>query len=336
MKAAVNQDKTPGPRRLQRLLLAGVLATALALAACTAGGQDSLLLDSVPADAVMLGSVQPDKVLGDSGVRDSLDQVLGLLGDKTLEGVLAQIQEASGLDPASLEHVLVFAMDGEQGAVLVSGPYSETTVREAAEERLGDLSVTTHRGYDLHTAGEGATLVFLDDDLLLMGKMEAAKAVIDVRAGEAAAIDGELRDSFLDLGDPPAKLFLLTSDGLFDKSGEAKEEKRGDSALADLPIDLGFLTEIASVGATVDAVEQDFAFTLTMAYPDADQASSARQAIEALLGLVTLFSGAPELSELVDGLEIAAEAEVLTVAGQVNPDELESIAEVLKLLDTRE
>ena len=284
----------------------------------------------------MLGSLQPDRVLGDSSVRESLDQVLGLLGDKTLEDALAQIQEASGLDPATLERVLVFATAGEQGAVLVSGPYSETTVKEAAAEKLGEISVTTHKGYDLHTAGEGATLVFLSDNLLLMGKMEAAKAVIDVRAGEAAALDGELRDSFEAQGDPPAKLFILTSEGLFDKTGEAREEESGDSALADLPIDLGFLTEIASVGVTLDAVEQDFAFTLTMAYPDTAQASSARRAIEALLGLVTLFSGATELSELVDSLEIAAEAEVLTVAGQVNPDDLEGIVEALQILDTTE
>lgn len=312
-----------------RLLLAGALATALALAACTAGGQDYVLLDSVPADAVLLGSVQPERVLGDSNASESLDQVLGLLGDKTLEDALAQVQESSGIDPATVEQVLVFGTAGEQGAVLIAGPYSETMLEEAAEEKLGGLSVTTHRGYDLHTAEEGATLVFLADDLLLMGNLETAKAVIDVREGEAAALDGELRDSFVALGDHPAKLFLLTTEGLFDKSEEAREDKNGDFALDDLPIDLGFLTEIESVGVTVDAVEQDFAFTLAMAYPDAEQANSARRAVEALLGLVTLFAGDADLSELLDGLDVTAVAEVLTVAGQVDVDDIEGIVEVL-------
>ena len=327
----MNEDRDARPNLLQRLLLAGVLAAALALAACTVQEQDTLLLDSVPADAVLLGSVQPERVLQDSNVRESLDQILGLFDDdKTLEDALAQVQEGSGIDPATVEQVLVFQTSEEQGAVLVEGPYSETMLKEAAEEKLGDLSVTAHRGYELHTAEEGATLVFLADDLLLMGALEAAKAVIDVRAGEAAALDGELRDSFEALGDSPVKLFLLMPEGVFDKSFEGED---GDFDLDGLPLDLGFLTGIASVGVTADAVEQDFAFTLTMAYPDAEQASGARRAIEALLGLVTLFGGAPELSDLVDALDVTAEAEVLTVAGQFSPDDIEGIAEALSDLD---
>ena len=329
MKARVNNDR--GARRLlQRLLLASALATALALAACTAQGQDLLLLDSVPADAVMLGSVQPQRALGDSNVRDALDQLLGLLGDKMLEDALTQAQEGSGIDPAAVREVLVFGTAQEEGAALISGPYIEAKIKDAVEEKLGDLSATVHRGHDLYTAGEGKAIAFLADDLLLVGTLESAKAVIDVRAGEAAALDGELRDSFEALGDPPAKLFLLTSDGLLDK---ARKEGDGDSGLGDLPIDLSFLTEVRSVGVTVDAVQQDFAFTLTVAYADAEQASSAQQSVEALLGLVTLFAGAPELSDLLGDLEVTAQEEVLTVAGQFSPDDLESLAEVLSELD---
>ena len=326
MKARVNNDR--GARRLlQRLMVAGALATALALAACAAPGQDSLLLDSVPADAVMLGSVQPERVLGDSNVRESLDQLLALFDDdKTLEDALAQMQEGSGIDPATVEQVLVFGTTEDEGAALISGPYSETMVKEAAEEKLGDLSVTAHLGYDLHTGEEDATLVFLADDLLLMGVVEAAKAVIDVRAGEAAALDGELRDSFVALGDHPAKLFLLTPEGLLDRAQDGKD---GDFGLDGLPLDLGFLTDVRSVGVSVEAVQQDFAFALTMAYPDAKQAGSAERAIEALLGLVTLFAGAPELSELVAGLEVTAGEEVLTVAGQFSPDDIEGLVETL-------
>jgi hypothetical protein len=331
----MNNDRRSRRRQgfLQYLLLAGILAAALMLAACTAGSQDSLLLDSVPADAVMLGSVQPERALGNSDVRDSLDRLVGVFGDKTLEDALAQVQEASGIDPAAVEQVLVFGTADEQGAVLIAGPYSEAKLKETAEEKGGDLSVTTHRGYDLHTTGDGATLVFLAEELLLMGKLEAAKAVIDVRAGEADALGGELRDSFEALGDPPAKLFLLTSEGLFDKPEEAREEESGDFALDDLPIDLSFLTEIDSVGATLDAVQQDFALALTMTYPDADQAGNAQQAIETLLGLVTLLGVAPELSDLLGGLEVTAEGAVLTVAGQFSADDLEGLAEALSELD---
>ena len=325
MKAGLNND-----RLTRRLLLTGVIATALALAACTAQGQDLLLLDSVPADAVMLGSVQPQRALGDSNVRDALDQLLGLLGDKMLEDALTQAQEAGGIDPADVREMLVFGTAQEEGAALISGPYDEAKVKEAAEEKGGDLTVTVHRGHDLHTIGEDKALVFLADDLLLAGAMESVKAVIDVRAGEAVALDGELRDSFEALGDPPAKLFLLTPDGLLDK---AQKEGDGGLGLDDLPIDLGFLTEVRSIGVSVDAVQQDFAFTLTVAYPDAEQASSAQQAVEALLGLVTLFAGAPELSDLLGDLEVTAQEEVLTVAGQFSPDDLESLAEVLSELD---
>ena len=203
MKARVNNDRDSWRRRLlQRLLLASGLAIALALAACTAGGQDSHLLDSVPADAVLLGSVQPQRALQDSNVRDTLDQILGLFSDKTLEDALAQVQEAGGIDPAAVEQVLVFQTAQDEGAALISGTYSETMVREAAEQKGGDLSVTVHRGHELHTAEGGKTFAFLADDLLLMGALESAKAVIDVRAGEAVALDGELRDSFVALGDP--------------------------------------------------------------------------------------------------------------------------------------
>ena len=317
-------------RRVRRLLLAGALATALALAACTAGGQSALLLDSVPADAVLLGSVQPQRALGDSNVRDTLDRLLGLVGDKTLEDALAQVQEAGGVDLAAVEQVLVFQTAQQKGAALVAGPYDAAKIKETAEEKAGSLAVTVHRGQDLYTAGEGKAFVFLADALLLIGAPESAMAVIDVRAGEAGALDGEPRTSFEALGDPPAKLFLLTSEGLFD---ETRKEEDGNSALDDLPIDLGFLTEVRSVGVTLDAVQQEFVFTLAMAYTDAEQASSARQAIEALLGLVTLFGGAPELSDLLGDLKVNAEGDVLTVAGQFSPDDLEGVAEALTELD---
>ncbi len=332
MTAAMSNDSDSRRRRslLQRFLLAGVLATTLALAACTAGGEGALLLDSVPADTVMLGSVQPERALGDTNVRDALDQALSLLGDSTLDDALAQVQDGSGVDLAAMEQVLVFRTSQQQGAVLVAGPYDEAKVKEAAQEKADDLAVIVHRGHNLYTIGEDKALAFLADDLLLVGALELAKAVIDVRTGEAAALDGELRDSFTALGDPPAKLFLLTSDGLF---GEGRKDEDGDFGLGNLPIDMSFLTEVRSVGATIDAVQQDFAFQFTVAYPDAEQASSARQAIEALLGLVTLFGAAPELSELLGGLEVTAEEKVLTVAGQFSPDDLESIAEVLSDLD---
>ena len=331
MRTAVKNDRGSWPRlHLQRLLLAGGLAATLVLAACAGGGQDTLLLDSVPADAVMLGSVQPQRALGDSNVRDALDQLLGILGDETLDDALAQVQDGSGVDLAAVEQVLFFGTSQERGAVLVAGPYDEERIKATAREKAGDLTVTVHGDHDLYTAGEDKTFAFLADDLLLVGALESAKAVIDVRSGQAAALDGELRNSFEALGDPPAKLFLLTAGGLFDK---AEKEEDGDFGLGDLPIDLGFLTDIRSVGATLDAVEQDFALTLTVTYPDAEQASTARQAIETLLGLVTLFGAAPELSDLLGGLEVTAEEEVLTVAGQFSPDDLESIAEVLSELD---
>ena len=83
----------------------------------------------------------------------------------------------------------------------------------------------------------------------------------------------------------------------------------------------------------MEAVQQDFAFALTLAYADAEQARSAQQAVEALLGFVTLFVGAPELSDLLSDLEVTAEEEVLTVASQFSPDDLQSIAEALSALD---
>ena len=204
MTAAMSNDSNSRRRRSfwQRLLLAGVLATALALAACTAGGQDALLLDSVPADAVMLGSVQPQRALGDSNVRDALDQVLGLFGDKTLEDALAQVQDGSGVDLSAVEQVLVFGTAQQEGAVLVVGPYDEEKIKATAEEKGGEITVTVHRGRDIYTVGEDKTFAFLADDLLLVGALESAKAVIDVRAGEATALDGELRTSFEALGDP--------------------------------------------------------------------------------------------------------------------------------------
>ena len=188
MKTRANNDRCAPPRRhLRWFLLAGVVVAALALASCTAGEQDALLLDSVPADAVMLGSVQPQRALGDSNVRDALDQLLGLLGDKTLDDALAQVDGASGVDLAAVEQVLVFQAAEQEGAVLVAGTYDAEKIKETAEEKAGSLAVTAHRGHDLYTAGEGKTFAFLEDDVLLVGALESAKAVIDVRAGEAAA-----------------------------------------------------------------------------------------------------------------------------------------------------
>ena len=202
MKARLNNNRLP-----QRLLLTGVIATALALAACTAGGQDSLLLDSVPADAVMLGSVQPQRALQDSSVRDGLDQLLDLLGDKTLEDAFAQVQEAAGIDPAAVEQVLVFGTAQQEGAVLVAGPYDGEKIKETAEEKAGDLSVTVHRGHDLYAAGEGKAFAFLADDLLLVGgALESAKSRHRrPRREKRLPLTGSFGDSFEALGDPPGE-----------------------------------------------------------------------------------------------------------------------------------
>ena len=307
--------------------VAALVVLALTLAAC-GGEEEKGVLQSIPADAVLLGSVQLQRALLDKDIEESFAQLAGFVDSDdatTLDEALEEAQKESGIDFKAVQEVLFFAseladadFEEAEGAAFSRGAHDQTAILAAAEAE-GPVELTTYKGQELHTSSDNETFAFLTEELFVLGSLEGVKAVIDVRAGDAKALSGELRDSFTAMGDPLLKLVFLPPAGLLEEALAGV----GEFGVGDLPIDLSLFTQFRSLGFSVDKAGEELAFELTLGYPEETQASDAQEGLGGLLSFVKVSSDSPELSEFLDKVEVTSRDRDLVIAATFSLDEFD-------------
>jgi hypothetical protein len=188
----------PSTRRDLLRGLAGLgLAGSVGLAGCadTFGGTDDGRAEVVPAGVSRLGYANTGELLGDTALREAVEDALpdggGLFGTPgpTIEGSLDRIETATGLDPRRLSEVVGFADPGGTGVgAVVWSDFSASALRRRLSENAGvRLQERSYRDRTLY-GREGLTLGVLGGGRFAVGDETAVRRVVDLRDGAASGL----------------------------------------------------------------------------------------------------------------------------------------------------
>jgi len=197
----------PSPTR-RRLLQAGAALGATALAGCLGGGDDGGS-GLQPATVVPDGSryaVHADvsALLADEALRTSINDFLDQFGGASattpaggpasVSEALDQVEETVGLDPRDVSGAVGFGgyePSTPAGAVLWSD-WSLADVRGALNDSGVEPGTETYNGHDVVVATDGL-IAELADGTVAVGQRSAVESAVDVAAGDAAAVGGDLQ-----------------------------------------------------------------------------------------------------------------------------------------------
>jgi len=318
------------------LLMAALAVLALAVACTSAASEpDADAPDgaapnqhAIPATATMIGRVDLAAILADDAVAD----LLGALPSdgetpSSLEDALAMVQGETGIDPAQVTDIVLFATGSDEDGLglILSGTLVLDELVAAVEGAQGKTAtVEDVFGTDVYTFAPGASgedddfsLAALSDGRVVAGGTGAVRASVTVDAGEAQAVSGELVDRLDALGTPWLSLVadvtasdvgkLMGPDGMLGDDGPL------GAFGGELPIDLSAFADVRTLSLALDRAGNDFIANAEIGFGTADGATRAAAMIDGFTSLFKAFVPDPTLLSFLDGLDVAATGADLSV-----------------------
>ncbi|MEF8774986.1 MAG: hypothetical protein V5A43_00595 [Haloarculaceae archaeon] len=220
--------------------LAGLVAAG-GLSGCSlVGGRDlprrsdPAILNHVPERSVAAAHLDASALFEDEALVGAIDSRLGLLAaaedrvPETTDAAIARVADETGLDPRELEDVLGIVIrpppeadTGEDGgrldplaqtyqAMLVRSGWAPAAVATLLDRRADSVRTSQYRGYEVLT-GVREDEPFLSIGVraggeYVVGRRPGVEAVIDVAAGDAAALDGQLATALAAARPGPARV----------------------------------------------------------------------------------------------------------------------------------
>jgi len=229
------------------LIASVVLISALVATGCHSARPPAPLVDPVPQRANLVASIEITEILTDEDLVEAYDEAEKDPDmPQTLDEALDEIEEETGIDLTDFIQAVVFSdtecEDGYWGA-FVTGTVDEDDLIEAIEDETGgELTVYSHRGYDVYTDdSEENGICFLTDEAFLVGTVDAVEDAIDVAAGYAAPLTGPVVDLYEAFGDVWVRV-----------AAAVPAETIGDATEDEVSIDSDTLEHIEAVGAGLD------------------------------------------------------------------------------------
>lgn len=289
----------------------------------------------VPKKANLLGSLNIADLLADEEIAGFYDEMDKEADDaqsieKVLEDALgtADIEEAILFmdltdipdteklteeigDDALLDMEVGWELGGDSyGGLIMIGNYQEDVVLSSIEtEQEIVLTTTTYKDYTIHHDEDDASaIVFLEDDVFVLGSMQAVKDVIDVKEGDQSSVSGDVLDKYNDLGDTLFRLVALIPPELM----EENIEDNVDDEMMNL--EATGLQEMESIALSVDKKGSAFPIAIELCFSSKESADDFETSIALLLGLfglrdmtISLDGSCVEMSiditrELIEGM----------------------------------
>ncbi|NQT73255.1 MAG: hypothetical protein HQ553_10900 [Chloroflexi bacterium] len=288
-----------------------IIAIALIPIACGSDSSDdsdtSESIKLVPKKANLLGSLNIADLLADeeiAGFYDEMDKedddaqsikesLEGVLGTSDVEEAilfvdLTDIPDTEELtenigDDALMDMEIGWELGNDSyGGLIVIGNYQEDVVLSSIEsEQEIVLATTSHKDYTIHYDEESA-IAFLQDDVFVMGSLQAVKDVIDVKEGDQSSVSGDVLDKYNDLGDTLFKLVALIPLELME---ENIEDNVDDDMMS---LEATGLQEMESIALSVDKKGSAFPIALELCFSSKESADDFETSIALLLGLFGL------------------------------------------------
>jgi hypothetical protein len=314
------------------VLLGLVLLAGLASFAC-GGGKEIDTEKLVPEGSSLIGSIQFEKILNDVDL-ESIYQALPVDGGdlQTIDQLLNEAMAQTGVDFRKISHATFFADVSRPGdflGIIVRGSFDEDAV-VAALQAAGEapLTATDYKGRRVHSAEDDqdqGALVVLEGDNLVVGTLEAVRAVIDVQDGDRDRASGEVQAALSDLDDGLIRLVLeVPSGALQDQLPLGDIPFLGDS-VENLPAVLGAVRDLALVGLSLDQDGQDLKLRVTLNFGSADSATVFGNFLDGILKLVSGASPDAQTRELVERLQIDVDGDGVAISLEIAVAELSQL-----------
>lgn len=184
-------------------------------------------------------------------------------------------------DEALLDMELGWELGGDSyGGLIIIGNFQEDAVLSSIEsEQEIVLATTSHKDYAIHYDEESA-ITFLQDDVFVMGSLQAVKDVIDVKEGDQSSVRGDVLDKYNELGDTLFKLAALIPSEVMEEDTEDDDDMMSLEATG--------LKEMESIALSVDKRGSTFPIAIELCFSNTDSADDFETTIALLLGLFGL------------------------------------------------
>lgn len=172
-------------------------------------GREPVDLGPIPKDVDLLCRADGDALLADEGLRQVVTDGVaartddGRLGPGNTDELIASIDAVYGLDPTAVSTAVGFStiatadpLDSMAGAV-VTADWDPEAIPTGLREAGFSTTEGARRGMTVYDVrNEISQVGVLGDDRFVVGTEGAVAGAIDIEAGEADAIDDDLRSAF--------------------------------------------------------------------------------------------------------------------------------------------
>ena len=310
-------------------LIAMVLTISIFAVAC-GGGTETNPEKLIPEGSNLIAQVNVAGFLSSGAVATILDALPEDEDDPvTLDGLLDQAIGATGIDFRQVSRLVFFgdvSRSDDFTGFIAKGTFNETAIVEVLERLGGKSSTSVYKGrrvYGPDGDTDGLSLAFLEGDILVLGTMEAVRAVIDVQEGDRRRVSGTVPDALADLGQVLLSLAVeVPSEEIPDQLSDLGDFPFFGDTGQGLSAILGPLQDLEILGFALAQNGQILILRVNLDFANEDSASSVGQVLN---GVLTLSSGLipdAEVRELLESLEVSADDSRLTIRLEVAASEL--------------
>ena len=318
-------------------LVALLFAISILVGAC-GGGTEANPVKLVPEGSSVMARINLAGILSSDTITAALDSLSkDETGAQSLEKLLDQGMGEIGIDFRQVSQVVIFgdaSRSDDFTGFIIKGTFTEGTIVEALERQEGKpLGTSVYKGRRVYSSDgdrENQALAFLEGDNLVLGTVEAVRAVIAVQEGDRKRVSGAVPDALGDLGQ-----------GLLELAVEVPREELPDdlSELGDIPFlgdaslglsaILGPLQDFELLGLAVAQNGQILNFLANLDFSNEESASSVGKLLEGVLTLASGLIPDDEIRGLLESLEVSTDGSRLTIRLEVSASEIGGLIEGL-------
>jgi hypothetical protein len=273
------------------LLLMVLLLVVSPLVGCSnsSGGVTSPI-GLVPKKANMVGQADLSKILQDKDLTGIYDKVpKNATYPQTFDDALTKLKDQYNIDLNSFQEGVLFAdvsqsmEQGNYSGAIVKGTFNKNDLIAAIQSGSDTVwSTIKYKDYDIYTdEAQETAFAFLSDNMFVMGTMQPVKDVIDVKKGDAKALNGEVLDTYNKLGDALIRVAVAVPAGMAEGNlGQSASQVLGNLSAFD---------KVKTVGMTVSKNDESVALNVKLCCADSDSAQSIEDSINGLIGFMGLI-----------------------------------------------
>jgi len=316
------------------LLLMVLLLVVSPLVGCSnSGGGVTNPIGLVPKKANLVGQVDLSKILQDKDLTGIYDKVpKNSSYPQTFGDALTQLKDQYNIDLNNFQEGLFFTdvsgstYQGNYSAVIIEGTFSKSDLIAAIQSVANvQLSTIKYKDYEIYTDELGETAIaFLGNTTFVIGAMQPVKDVIDVKKGDAAALGGEVLDTYNKLGGALIKAAVAVPPGL-------AEGNLGQSASQILG-NLSAFDKVKTVGMTLSKGNSSVALNVKLCCADSGSAQRIVDSINVLIGFAGFYiigSGHQQqnqvLSTLLSNVKVSRSDSCVNVSLSMTVAEIEDL-----------